>query len=156
MSQTTQIHASCVAFGGKAVLIRGPSGSGKSELVMRLIDGEGFGLGHTPQRATLVADDQVILTLINDKIYAKPASALAGLLEIRGQGIMSLDYVQDIVLSLVVDLVPASEISRMPEPDELSTMILGVELPRLAIDGHAAAAPAKLRSKCFSSAIKTR
>jgi HPr kinase/phosphorylase len=155
MSQT-QIHASCVAFGDRAVLIRGPSGSGKSELVLRLIDAEGYGLGNMPQRATLVADDQVLLTQTDDTIYAKPAPALAGLLEIRGQGIVSLNYVQNIALCLVVDLVPASEISRMPEPEELTTMIMGVKLPRLALDGHAAAAPAKLRSKCFSSAIETR
>lgn len=156
MTQTTQTHASCVAYGDKAVLIRGPSGSGKSELVLRLIDAEGFGLGQSPQRATLVADDQVMLTLNNNTICAKPAPALAGLLEIRGLGIVSLDYVQDIVLSLVVDLVSAAEISRLPEREELTTMILGVELPRLALDGHAAATPAKLRSKCFSSGIKKR
>jgi HPr kinase/phosphorylase len=152
----TQIHASCVAFDDQAVLIRGPSGSGKSELVLRLIDAEGYGLGTMPQRATLVADDQVILSLLNNKILAKPAPALAGLLEIRGQGIVNLEYVQDIAICLVVDLVAASDVARLPEPEELTTTILGVHLPRLALDGHATAAPAKLRSKCFSSAIKTR
>jgi HPr kinase/phosphorylase len=152
----TQVHASCVAFGDRAVLIRGPSGSGKSELVLRLIESEGFGLGGTPQRATLVADDQVLLAHTNNRIYAKPALALAGLLEIRGHGIVRLQHVQDIALCLVVDLMPASEISRMPEIEELTTMIMGVKLRRLALDGHAAAAPAKLRSKCFSSAIETR
>ena len=150
------IHASCVAFGKHGVLIRGPSGSGKSELVLRLIDAEGYGLGGTAHRATLVADDQVVLTLIEGQIYTKPAPALAGLLEIRGQGIVNLEYVQDIALVLVVDLVPACEIARMPEPEELITELLGLSVPRLALDGHSAAAPAKLRSKCFSSQVKTR
>ncbi len=153
---TLQIHASCVAFGNQGVLIRGPSGSGKSELVLRLIDAEGYGLGDNPHRATLVADDQVVLTLINAQIYAKPAPALAGLLEIRGQGIVNVDYVQDIAVVLVVDLMPAGDIARMPETKDQRTELLSLTLPRLALDGHSAAAPAKLRSKCFSSQVKTR
>lgn len=151
-----QIHGSCVAFGEQGVLIRGPSSSGKSELVLRLIDAEGYGLGDTPQRAALVADDQVVLTLIEGQISAKPAPALAGLLEIRGQGIVNLEYVRDIALVLVVDLMPAGDIARMPELEDLTTTLLGLSLPRLALDGHSAAAPAKLRSKCFSSRVKTR
>lgn len=152
----TQIHASCVAFGDSAVLIRGPSGSGKSELVLRLIDAAGFGLGDRARRAILVADDQVVLTRKDNRIYAGPAPRLAGVLEIRGVGLMNLDFIQDIAVDLVVDLVPAAEVSRLPEPEELATVILGLRLQRLALDGHAAATPAKLRSKCFSSGVKTR
>lgn len=155
MTQTL-VHASCVAFGRQAVLIRGPSGRGKSELVLRLIDAEGHGLGDSPQRAVLVADDQVLLTRLEGQIYAKPVTALAGLLEIRGQGIVKVKFVQDIAVVLVVDLMPAEDIARMPEPDEMMTELLGLNLPRLTLDGHSAAAPAKLRSKCFSSEVKTR
>ncbi len=152
----TQIHASCVAFGDRAILIRGPSGSGKSELVLRLIDGEGYGLGARLQRAALVADDQVVLSLREGMIFASPALKLAGLLEIRGQGIVSVEFVENVALVLVVDLMPYEDISRMPEPDTLTTALLGLQLPCLALDGHSAAGPARLRSKCFSSGVKKR
>jgi HPr kinase/phosphorylase len=141
-----QIHASCVAFGDRAVLIRGKPGSGKSSLVLRLIDAEGFGLGDHPMRAKLVADDQVILSKIGEKLYAGPPQTIAGKLEIRGQGIVALPWVENIHLHLVVDLVPVADIVRMPELDERTTNLCGIAIPRLALDATWASAPAQIRS----------
>ena len=155
----TTIHASCVSFASKAVLIRGASGSGKSDLVLRLIDGEGYGLGDTLLRAQLVADDQVQLVRQGDLIMASPPQALAGLLEIRGQGVVSLSHQNQAILALVVDLMPASEIERMPDQSALETEILGLKVPWLALDATTASAPACLRawlSKSFSSQPKKR
>jgi HPr kinase/phosphorylase len=151
-----QIHASCVAFGDRAVLIRGESGSGKSDLVLRLIDSEGYGLGKLAMRGMLVADDQVVLTRRGEAVYASPPVTIAGKMEIRGQGIVEAPWVSDIAICLVVDLMAETQISRLPEADELTTTLLGLATPRLALDASGNSAPARIRSKCFSSAPETR
>jgi HPr kinase/phosphorylase len=143
---TLLVHASCVAFGDKGVLIRGKPGSGKSDLVLRLIDAAGFGLGETPLRAKLVADDQVMLARAGDFVHARPPPALAGKLEIRGQGIVDIVWTENIALCLVVDLAPVPEIPRMPDAHDLTTTLLGVEVPRLVLDPAPASAPARIRS----------
>jgi HPr kinase/phosphorylase len=151
-----QIHASCVAFGDRAVLIRGGSGSGKSDLVLRLIDSEGYGLGMLPMRGMLVADDQVVLTRRGEAVYASPPATISGKMEIRGQGIVEAPWVSNIAICLVVDLMAEAQISRLPEADELTTTLLGLATPCLAVDASGNSAPARIRSKCFSSAPKTR
>jgi HPr kinase/phosphorylase len=151
-----QIHASCVAFGDRAVLIRGESGSGKSDLVLRLIDSEGYGLGMLLMRGMLVADDQVVLTRRGETVYASPPATIAGKMEIRGQGIVEVPWVSDIAIYLVVDLMAEAQIPRMPEAHELTATLLGLATPRLALDADGNSAPARIRSKCFSSAPKTR
>jgi serine kinase of HPr protein (carbohydrate metabolism regulator) len=95
-----------VAIDGIGILLRGPSGAGKSDLALRLID----------QGAVLVADDQVILTPDNGILRVSPPDTLAGLLEVRGVGIVKLDYQPTAWLGLVVDLVSGEDIERMPEP----------------------------------------
>ena len=70
------VHATCVAIGDRAVLLCGPSGSGKSDLALRLIDGG----------AQLVADDQVVLRAEGGRIVARAPEALAGRMEVRGIG----------------------------------------------------------------------
>ena len=150
MKETLQFHASCVAFGTQAVLIRGKSGSGKSNLVLRLIDAEGFGLGDAPRRATLVADDQVILTKTDRALLASPPQVLQGKLEVRGLGIIELNWVSHIPLCMVVDLLDKDEIPRMPDAAELETEIMGQNFPRLLLNASAPGAAAILRSKCFS------
>ncbi len=140
------VHASCVAFGRRGVLIRGPSGSGKSQLLLRLIDAEGFGLGIKSMRATLVADDQVAISFENGKILATAPPTLSGKLEIRGQGIVELAYLAKVNLIGVVDLVQSAAIERMPAEHDMKTNIEGVSLPRLTLDAMAPAAPAQLRA----------
>ena len=143
-------HASCVAFGRSGVLIRGASGSGKSTLALQLIDGEGFGLGQKRLRATLVADDQVILQQKLRKLIASPPPALAGLIEIRGVGILPAKFKKFVTVKLVVELLPASSIQRLPNSKEIEIDIEGVLFPRIAIAAHDTAAAAILRAALHS------
>jgi HPr kinase/phosphorylase len=94
-----QIHASCAARDGVGVLLLGPTGSGKSDLTLRLLD-RGF---------MLVADDRVEI----EEGVARPPPALAGLLEVRGLGILRLPYVSSVRLALAVELASPT---RLPVP----------------------------------------
>jgi serine kinase of HPr protein (carbohydrate metabolism regulator) len=127
------VHGSCVAIDGIAVLLRGESGAGKSDLALRLID----------RGARLVADDQVALELVGERAVARPAPSLAGLIEARGIGIVRIDHEPEAPLALVVDLAAADTIERMPEP--ATAQICGIALPLIRLDPFAASAPAKLR-----------
>ena len=142
----TNNHATCVAFGRFGVLIRGPSGFGKSSLALRLIDAEGFGFGSNKLKAKLVADDQVMLERTGLNVSVTHPAALAGQLEIRGLGIVTLDHLKAARLRLIVDLVSTKSIPRMPELAEARVELLGVMLPRLYLDAHTADASAKLRA----------
>jgi HPr kinase/phosphorylase len=82
------VHASAVLVGARAVLIRGPSGSGKSQLARQLIEMRGNGVAFT----RLVGDDRVHLEAANGRLLVRPADALAGLLEVRGVGLIRLDH----------------------------------------------------------------
>ena len=138
-----QVHASCVAVttddGLVGVLLRGQSGVGKSDLALRLIDNEGRGGG-----ALLVADDRVDLIVRDGEIRAVAPAALAGLLEVRGLGIMPLAHLADVAIELVVDLVAeGADIPRLP--DVRHTDLLGMSLPWMQLQPFEAAAAAKLR-----------
>ena len=115
------IHGSCVCRDGAAVLLLGPPGVGKSDLALRLL-ARGF---------ALVADDRVIL----DAAGARPPPSLAGLLEVRGLGIVRLDWTAPVPLALALALGPVVE--RLPAPRQHSDYAV----PLVAIDPHAAAAP---------------
>ena len=142
----TLVHATCVALragprheadpGAGAllgVLLRGPSGAGKSDLALRLID----------EGARLVADDQTALARRDGVLVARAPAAIAGRMEVRGVGIAALPRIDEVRLALVVDLVEAGALERLPEP--ASCKILGVELPLLRLDPFEASAAAKLR-----------
>ena len=98
------VHASAIAIDGRAVLLRGPSGAGKSDLALRLIDGG----------ARLVADDQVELRRAGERVLVTAPAAIAGLIEVRGVGIIRLQPVTEATLALLVDLVPLPELDRFP------------------------------------------
>ena len=125
------VHASTVASDGRAVLITGPSGSGKSDLTLRLLD-RGF---------TLVSDDQTIVKKDGDRLIASAPPNIAGTLEIRGIGIVDMDIVTDLPVALLVELT--SDIQRIPD-DSRERPILGVPLPLISIDAMAASAPSKV------------
>ncbi|CAN5183819.1 HPr kinase/phosphorylase [soil metagenome] len=120
------MHASAVLMGDRGVLIRGPSGSGKSCLLLALIAADA-------ERNTLVADDRVELTAANGRVIAAAPEAIAGMVELRGQGILHRPFVSPVIVDLVVDLVPSAEGTRMPEPADQTAELAGVRLPRVAL-----------------------
>lgn len=123
------IHASAVRVGEIAVLIRGPSGSGKSRLAFDLI--LAGRAGQVPP-AILVGDDRLHLVRQGDALQVRPAPALAGLIEIRGLGIRCCDHVTDAAVGLIVDLA-ASDAERLPAPESLTTNLYGLILPRIPV-----------------------
>jgi len=127
-----QIHATCITIDGNGVLICGASGSGKSDLALRLIDGG----------AELVSDDRVNLSS-DDGLVAMPPETIAGLLEVRGVGILRLEYCDKSPVRLVVDLQEIDTIERLPAPE--SKLILGHAIPRLKLFAFESSAPAKVR-----------
>ena len=104
------VHASAVKVGRRAVLIRGPSGSGKSRLAFDLVMAGRAGVIET---AVLVGDDRVYLATVGHEIEVRPAPNLAGLIEIRGLGIRRCDFVEPATVGLVVDL-DAGDAERLP------------------------------------------
>ena len=128
-----QVHGTSVAWNGAALLLRGPPGSGKSDLALRLIEAG----------AGLIADDQTRLTVRKGRLYASVPPPIAGLLEIRGVGIVKVAAAPPAPLALVVDLVSYEDLERSPEPAHC--VYLGVTLPRICLVPFEATAVAKLR-----------
>jgi HPr kinase/phosphorylase len=124
------VHASAVLVGSRAVLIRGPSGSGKSRLAFDLILAGRS--GQLPP-AILVGDDRVHLDTSGGNLIVRPAPELAGLIEIRGLGIRRIEHAAEAVVGLVVDLA-AEDAERLPAAEALTTDIDGVELPRIPVN----------------------
>jgi serine kinase of HPr protein (carbohydrate metabolism regulator) len=134
---TATVHASAVLVGARAVLIRGPSGSGKSRLALDLIAAAQAGL---LRFARLVGDDRLHLESAGGRLLARPAEALAGLIEVRGVGLRRLAHEPCAVVGWVVD-VAAGDAERMPAAAQGRVEIAGIELPRLAVAAGAAALP---------------
>jgi len=122
-------HASAVLIGARAVLIRGPSGSGKSRLALGLI--EAARAGALPF-ARLVGDDRVHLESANGRLLVRAADALAGLIEVRGAGVLRLPYEPSAVVGLVADL-QSGDAMRLPDARQRHIDIEGILIPRLAI-----------------------
>jgi serine kinase of HPr protein (carbohydrate metabolism regulator) len=123
------IHASAVLIGARAVLIRGPSGSGKSGLALALLQAADQG---TLRFARLVADDRAHVEPAHGRLLVRPAPALAGLIELRGIGVRRVPYEPVAVVGLVVDLT-AADAARMPTAGATEADIAGLRLPRLAV-----------------------
>ncbi len=127
------VHGTCIEVDGVGVLLRGPSGSGKSDLALRLID----------SGALLVSDDQVVVENSAGRLLASAPETIAGLLEVRGVGLMTMPSAAESPLGLVVDLAPAGHVPRLPEPATVD--LEGTSLPMLRLDPFEVSAPAKLR-----------
>ena len=137
MESGTTIHATCIACGGRAVLLRGGSGAGKSDLAFRMIRADASG------ETRLVADDQVHLSAAGEELAATAPQALAGLLELRGLGLLRVPVIERARVRLVADLVPRADIPRLPEPEYEE--ICGIRLPRIRLHAFDLTAADKLR-----------
>ena len=133
------VHASCIAIGSCGVLLMGPSGAGKSDLALRLIDGG----------AVLVADDQVALRAEGSALHARPPDALAGRMEIRGIGIVTLAWRAPVTVGLAVELL-AHEPPRLPEAAVWRHE--GIDIAQIAVAAFTASAAAKVRLAVSSAA----
>lgn len=115
------------------MLIRGPSGSGKSDLALRLID----------EGARLVADDYTAVSIDEGAVTASAPESIRDLMEVRGLGILRLAACEPVRVVLVVDLAPPDTVERLPAP--AATDIGGVSLPLLRLAAFEASAAAKVR-----------
>lgn len=133
------IHATCIAIMGSGVLLRGPSGSGKSDLALRLID----------QGASLIGDDYCEYHVHDGELFASPKETIAGLIEVRELGIVRLPYLSSVPIRLVVDLRPSPTASQSETIERLPCLetveIAGVRLPLIHLYPFQCSATAKVR-----------
>jgi serine kinase of HPr protein (carbohydrate metabolism regulator) len=135
------LHATAIAFGEHAALLRGPPGCGKSDLALRCIAiPQGLPVAGP---VLLVADDQVLAKRNGAIVELQVPPSIAGLLEVRGVGLVRLPYKPKATLALVVDLVAKDCIERMP-PADLAAQIAGSRVPLIRLDGLAPSAPLKV------------
>ena len=128
-----RVHGTSVALDGDGILLRGPSGSGKSDLALRLID----------EGARLVADDQTELRRSGDRLSLSAPATIAGRMEVRGIGILAVPTLDSARLRLVVALAPIERIERLPEPQFCE--FLGVSVPLISLAPFEVSATAKVR-----------
>lgn len=132
------IYASCVSIENKGVLIAGISGSGKSDLALRLID----------KGAELISDDQTILKSENNVLLASAPENIRGFLEVRHIGILQLPFTIEVPVTLYIDLAGKGEaLERLPSPDTLN--LLDHPVRRLRLAAFDASTPAKIRAALF-------
>jgi serine kinase of HPr protein (carbohydrate metabolism regulator) len=136
------VHGTCVALGRGAALIRGPSGSGKSDLALRFLFLARRGPA-APEPPLLVADDQVQLVREGSRILVTAPATISGKMEVRGVGIIEVKSQAEAELKLVVDLVWPDEVERLPDLDK-SVQLLGLPIPSIELRPWEASAPIKL------------
>jgi serine kinase of HPr protein (carbohydrate metabolism regulator) len=129
---TERLHASCISIGSRGVLLLGKSGSGKSDLALRLM----------ARGAMLVADDQVILSEENKALIASVDPSIRGLIEIHGVGLVKFPVANNIPVRLAVNLVQLEQMEHIPNPQTYET--LGIKLPQISIYGFDSSAPDKI------------
>jgi serine kinase of HPr protein (carbohydrate metabolism regulator) len=127
------VHCSAVAIGGRAVLIGGRSGSGKSDLALRLID----------RGAGLVSDDYTIVRRLQGETLASAPPTIAGMIEVRGVGIAEMAHQDDVPVALFVDLDRTPE--RLPDLED-RRVVAGVPIPTIGLNAHEDSAPLKVET----------
>lgn len=139
------IHATCVAIDGAGVLLLGSPGSGKSDLALRLICGSS---SRVPDRSkdgpVLVSDDRVILRAADGVLLASPPEAIAGRLEVRGVGVLSVPYERDVAVALAVELVQPDQVPRISDRRPVAVSKVGMPVPLIHLAPFEASAPAKI------------
>ncbi len=124
------LHATGVAIGGQAVLLEGVSGTGKSDLALRLID----------RGAILISDDQTLLIRQGQQLVARAPGTIRGQIEVRGLGIVTMPHVDDVPVALIVRL--GTEPMRMPERRQ--RRLAGVVVREVAFEAFHASTPLKI------------
>jgi serine kinase of HPr protein (carbohydrate metabolism regulator) len=127
------VHTSCVAIRGRAVLLAGRSGRGKSDLALRLID----------RGAKLVSDDYTLVRRSGDTLLAAAPATISGKIEVRGVGILEFPAERDVPVALIVDL--DMDPTRLPASPEART-VAGVAIPVVALSALEASAPIKVEA----------
>jgi HPr kinase/phosphorylase len=128
-----KVHATCVEVEGLGVLLRGPAGSGKSDLALRLIDsGE-----------RLVADDYTSVEIENNRLMARAPQSIEDLMEVRGVGVLKIGSAVKAEVGVVIDLVSSDQVERLPEDETVE--FLGKQVPLFRLAPYEASAPAKVR-----------
>jgi serine kinase of HPr protein (carbohydrate metabolism regulator) len=130
LPSSDRLHATTVAIDGLAVMIEGASGSGKSDLALRLID----------RGAALVSDDQTLVVRSGKTLLARAPTTIAGRIEVRGIGILAMPHVENVPVALLVRVDGAVE--RMPE--RRARRIAGIDVRQFAVDPFHASAPIKV------------
>ena len=125
------VHATCVAMEGQAVLLMGVSGSGKSDLALRLID----------RGAILVSDDYTLVARQGRRLIARAPETIAGRMEVRHVGIVTLPFVDDVPVALAIKLDDVPE--RLPELTS-GIRLAGIDVPCAALEAKEASAPLKV------------
>ncbi|MFL9839420.1 aldolase [Sphingomonas sp. ST-64] len=125
------LHATSVAIDGRAVLIEGRSGEGKSDLALRLID----------RGALLVADDYTICARTNGVLHACAPANIAGKIEVRGIGVVAMPHADRAPIALIVSILDAPP--RMPEGPR-TRRIAGVDVPEVMLPALEPSAPIKI------------
>jgi HPr kinase/phosphorylase len=134
MSSQLILHATSLVFCGQGLLLRGPSGSGKSDLALRLMDEGG----------TLISDDNSIMSVEQGVLYATAPATTAGMLEIRGVGLVRVPHVEKTPIAYCLDCVALEQVPRMP--DKAVVDITGISVPLFKIYPFEASAVAKIRT----------
>lgn len=127
MKQRTNIHGTGIVIDGVGIILRGPSGSGKSLLALELLN-EAEMAG---KNSALIADDRLDVTIENGELIAHAPAEIGGLIELRGRGIITRPHIASAPIQLVVDLI--DELVRLVEEDALETQIEGVSIARCPV-----------------------
>ena len=130
MTGQEQIHGTAIALNGRGVLLLGKPGSGKSDLALRLID----------RGAMLISDDQTLLVRQGQQLIARAPGMIRGKIELRGLGIVTMPYVEDVPVALIVRL--GAEPMRMPERRQ--RRLAGVVVREIAFEAFHASTPIKI------------
>ena len=131
-----QFYGTSVAIEDRGLLIIGKSGSGKSDLALRLID----------SGATLISDDQTVCKKVNKEIFLFSIEKICGLIEVRGIGIIKVPYVENVKLKMIIELTDAVT-ERMPE--KINKKLFGVKVKYIKISGKEPSSVAKVKLKLF-------
>lgn len=141
--QSQTVHGTLVRVEQQGLLLTGPSGSGKSDLALRLIS-QSFAPNLCTEPPQLVADDQVLLETRGSKLYGKAPPPLEGLLEIRHVGIEKVPFVKEAEITGLVQFAPSKTIERMPQNPLSTKQFDGIDLPLITLDPTEPTAPVKL------------